>query len=100
MEIRLKVEEYVYERIKALRAQHPGQYQNVSIMRMNAMKFLPNFFEKGQVINEQIKSQAKLYVIYMHSLNTSHPFPWSAEQDVFPISWPTFQGEKAQGSYY
>jgi hypothetical protein len=44
-------------------------------MRMNAMKFLPNFFEKGQVINEQIKSQAKLYVIYMHSLNISHPFP-------------------------
>lgn len=75
MEIRLKVEEYVYERIKALRAQHPGQYQNVSIMRMNAMKFLPNFFEKGQVINEQIKSQAKLHVICMHSLNISHPFP-------------------------
>ncbi|CAM0138508.1 tRNA (guanine-N(7)-)-methyltransferase (tRNA(m7G46)-methyltransferase) [Umbelopsis sp. WA50703] len=49
MEIRLKVEEYVYERIKALRAQNPGQYQNVSIMRMNAMKFLPNFFEKGQL---------------------------------------------------
>ncbi|CAO3695691.1 unnamed protein product [Umbelopsis ramanniana] len=49
MEIRLKVEEYVYERIKALRIQNPGSYQNVSIMRMNAMKFLPNFFEKGQL---------------------------------------------------
>ncbi|KAI8977067.1 guanine-N(7)--methyltransferase [Mycotypha africana] len=49
MEIRTKVEDYVYERIKALRVQRPGEYQNVSIMRMNAMKFLPNFFEKGQL---------------------------------------------------
>ncbi|KAJ3375623.1 tRNA (guanine-N(7)-)-methyltransferase [Allomyces arbusculus] len=49
MEIRVKVQEYVYRRIDALRAQHPGKYQNVSIMRMNAMKFLPNFFVKGQL---------------------------------------------------
>lgn len=49
MEIRTKVEDYVYERIKALRVQQPGLYQNVSIMRMNAMKFLPNFFEKAQL---------------------------------------------------
>ncbi|CAG8744653.1 14903_t:CDS:2, partial [Acaulospora morrowiae] len=49
MEIRVKVEEYVRERIDALRLQHPGQYQNISIIRMNAMKFLPNFFEKGQL---------------------------------------------------
>ncbi|OZJ01982.1 tRNA (guanine-N(7)-)-methyltransferase [Bifiguratus adelaidae] len=49
MEIRVKVQEYVYERIHALRKQHPGQYENVSISRMNAMKFLPNFFEKGQL---------------------------------------------------
>ena len=49
MEIRVKVEEYVHERIKALRVQHPGQYQNISVCRMNAMKFLPNFFRKAQV---------------------------------------------------
>lgn len=49
MEIRVKVEEYVRERINALRLQYPNQYQNISIIRMNAMKFLPNFFEKGQV---------------------------------------------------
>ncbi|CAG8528036.1 7342_t:CDS:2 [Racocetra persica] len=48
MEIRVKVEEYVREKIIALRLQHPGQYQNISIIRMNVMKFLPNFFEKGQ----------------------------------------------------
>jgi tRNA (guanine-N7-)-methyltransferase len=49
MEIRVKVEDYVHKRIVALREQHPGKYQNTSIIRMNAMKFLPNFFEKGQV---------------------------------------------------
>ncbi|RUS13129.1 methyltransferase-like protein 1, partial [Jimgerdemannia flammicorona] len=50
MEIRVKVEAYVDERIKALRIHQPGQYQNVSIIRMNAMKFLPNFFEKAQTL--------------------------------------------------
>ncbi|KAI7866182.1 guanine-N-7 methyltransferase [Spinellus fusiger] len=49
MEIRTKVQNYVFERIKAMRIQEPGSYQNISIMRMNAMKFLPNFFEKGQL---------------------------------------------------
>lgn len=64
MEIRVKVEEYVRERIKALRLQHSGQYQNISIIRMNAMKFLPNFFEKGQVRIIQIN---KIY-IYIYSI--------------------------------
>ncbi|CAO3598773.1 unnamed protein product [Absidia cylindrospora] len=51
MEIRSKVQDYVYQRIKALRDTHAdlNGYQNVSIMRMNAMKFLPNFFEKAQL---------------------------------------------------
>jgi tRNA (guanine-N7-)-methyltransferase len=49
MEIRVKVQEYVHQRIEALRENHKDKYQNVSIMRMNAMKFLPNFFEKAQV---------------------------------------------------
>jgi tRNA (guanine-N7-)-methyltransferase len=49
MEIRKKVEDYVHNKIIALRQNHPGQYQNCSIIRMNAMKFLPNYFEKAQV---------------------------------------------------
>ncbi|ORZ39538.1 guanine-N(7)--methyltransferase [Catenaria anguillulae PL171] len=49
MEIRVKVTEYVHRRIEALRVQHPGKYQNTSVIRMNAMKFLPNFFERGQL---------------------------------------------------
>jgi len=49
MEIRVKVEQYVHERILALREEHPGSYQNTSVIRANAMKFLPNFFRKGQL---------------------------------------------------
>ncbi len=64
MEIRVKVEEYVHERINALRLQNPGQYQNISIIRMNAMKFLPNFFEKGQV-----SSPIQVLIIIENRLN-------------------------------
>lgn len=49
MEIRVKVADYVQDRIKALRQQNPGQYENVACIRSNAMKYLPNFFNKGQV---------------------------------------------------
>ncbi|KAJ3145506.1 tRNA (guanine-N(7)-)-methyltransferase [Geranomyces michiganensis] len=56
MEIRVKVEDYVRKRIDALRTQHstlptsaPHSYQNISVMRMNAMKFIPNFFTRGQL---------------------------------------------------
>lgn len=49
VEIRVKVSDYVMDRIKALRVQHPGQYENVACLRTNAMKYLPNYFRKGQV---------------------------------------------------
>merc|ERR1712168_1526031 len=49
MEIRVKVSDYVKDRTTALRSQHPGQYNNVACLRSNAMKYLPNFFEKGQL---------------------------------------------------
>ncbi|XP_063531058.1 tRNA (guanine-N(7)-)-methyltransferase [Cydia strobilella] len=49
LEIRVKVSDYVNDRIKALRIQHPNQYQNVSVLRTNAMKYLCNFFHKGQL---------------------------------------------------
>lgn len=32
-----------------LRRENPGQYQNISVLRHNAMKYLPNFFRKGQL---------------------------------------------------
>nr|GAT60898.1 methyltransferase [Mycena chlorophos] len=48
MEIRVQVSEYVRDRIAALRVtpDAPSHFQNVSIVRANAMKFLPNFFAK------------------------------------------------------
>ena len=49
MEIRVKVSDYVKDRITALRVEHPGQYQNVACIRTNAMKYLPNYFRKGQL---------------------------------------------------
>lgn len=49
MEIRVKVSDYVMDRIAALRSQHPGEYQNIACLRTNAMKYLPNYFKKGQV---------------------------------------------------
>jgi len=49
MEIRVKVSDYVRDRIKALRQQNPGKYENVACLRSNAMKYLPNFFAKGQL---------------------------------------------------
>ena len=63
MEIRVQVTDYVHKRILALRAQaqqastsQEGEiqdvkpdYQNISVMRMNAMKFLPNHFHKHQL---------------------------------------------------
>ncbi|KAK9097498.1 hypothetical protein Sjap_022995 [Stephania japonica] len=48
MEIRDKVTEYVKERIKALRASL-GSCHNVSVIRTNSMKYLPNYFDKGQL---------------------------------------------------
>jgi len=49
MEIRVKVSDYVKDRILALRQKHPGEYQNIACIRTNAMKYLPNFFHKHQL---------------------------------------------------
>ncbi|KAI0450781.1 putative methyltransferase-domain-containing protein [Xylaria acuta] len=51
MEIRTSVAEYVQHRIAALRTQNPDTalYQNIGCLRANTMKFLPNFFRKGQL---------------------------------------------------
>ncbi|KAJ2929255.1 hypothetical protein H1R20_g7825, partial [Candolleomyces eurysporus] len=53
LEIRVQVSQYVQDRITALRVTNATQssdstpgFQNVSIVRANAMKFLPNYFTK------------------------------------------------------
>jgi tRNA (guanine-N7-)-methyltransferase len=51
LEIRVQVTQFVEDRIKALRAQNQDAklYRNVGVLRANTMKFLPNFFRKGQL---------------------------------------------------
>ncbi|GFP91879.1 tRNA (guanine-n(7)-)-methyltransferase, partial [Phtheirospermum japonicum] len=49
MELRDKVTEYVKERVLDLLASNPGQYENVSFVQTNSMKYIPNYFEKGQL---------------------------------------------------
>lgn len=49
MEIRAKVCEYVRLRIEGLRKECPGQYGNATCLRTNCMRYLPNFFLKGQL---------------------------------------------------
>lgn len=52
MEIRVQVTLYVEDRIIALREKHEKEqvdFQNIAVLRGNAMKFLPNFFHRGQL---------------------------------------------------
>jgi tRNA (guanine-N7-)-methyltransferase len=76
MEIRVKVTEYVRRKIEALRLKEPGRYNNVAVIRMNAMKFLPNFFYKGQV--SQIQHHCMCVLTRL------------VDENVFPLSRSTF----------
>ncbi|PAV72611.1 hypothetical protein WR25_21067 [Diploscapter pachys] len=53
MEIRMKVSDFVIDKISALRRHSKENdkvdYFNVACLRSNAMKFLPNYFEKHQL---------------------------------------------------
>ena len=59
MELRSQVTEFVINKIAALRSQNrdqqpsvsgtPTPYQNISAIRTNTMKFLPNYFHKAQL---------------------------------------------------
>ena len=50
IEIRVKVSDYAMDRILALRHENPGKYQNIACIRSNAMKYIPNYFHKAQVL--------------------------------------------------
>lgn len=54
-EIRVKVSDYVNDRFLALR-QDNEVYHNAGVIRTNAMKYLPNFFRKGQL--------EKMFILY------------------------------------
>ncbi|RDD44980.1 tRNA (guanine-N(7)-)-methyltransferase [Trichoplax sp. H2] len=72
MEIRVKVSDYVKERIAALRINNPGKYNNIAIVRTNAMKYLPNYFKKGQGLVYTVTDVEEVH-IWMKSHLNEHP---------------------------
>lgn len=56
LEIRHKVVEYVAGQIASLEEKNPGKYTNVGVVNTNAMKYIANFFQKGQVCLLNLKS--------------------------------------------
>ncbi|XP_038642504.1 tRNA (guanine-N(7)-)-methyltransferase isoform X2 [Scyliorhinus canicula] len=72
LEIRVKVSDYVIDRIKSLRASNPGKYQNIACIRSNAMKYLPNFFTKGQGLVYTITDVQEVHE-WMVKHFTEHP---------------------------
>jgi tRNA (guanine-N7-)-methyltransferase len=50
LEIRPKIAEYVRLRIAALRVEHPGRYENCSVLRSNTMKHMPHFFHRASLL--------------------------------------------------
>ncbi|MPC25159.1 tRNA (guanine-N(7)-)-methyltransferase [Portunus trituberculatus] len=75
MEIRVKVSDFVIDRIKGLREEKqdvPGGYQNIACIRTNAMKYLPNYFEKGQGLVYTVTDVKDLHDWMVHHF-TEHP---------------------------
>lgn len=60
IEIRVKVSDYVMDRIAALRSQFPNEYCNIACLRSNAMKYLPNYFKKAQVDTLMFKKKPSI----------------------------------------
>jgi len=85
MEIRVKVSQYVVERIKALRANQPDCYNNIACIRTNAIKYLPNFFKKGQV--SSLRSYDNCCTNILIFLD---------KKDVFSLPRPPFQKIQTQ----
>lgn len=48
LEIRDRVVDAVHDRLRKLRAENPA-YGNLGVINMNAMKHLPNYFDRGQL---------------------------------------------------
>lgn len=86
MELRSQVSEFVRDKIRALRAQHgdgsvPGGYQNIACLRANTMRFLPNFFVRGQLSkificfpDPHFKARKHKARIVSTTLNTEYAF--------------------------
>lgn len=82
LEIRLKVTEYVRLRIRALRQEKPGQYENASVLRTNSMKYLPNFFPKA--------SLAKLFFAFLILILSEKIMDGGSSRCDCSVSTPTY----------
>ncbi|KIW96545.1 tRNA (guanine-N(7)-)-methyltransferase [Cladophialophora bantiana CBS 173.52] len=124
MELRAQVTDYVVDRIVALRAQNQSTsvtnedkamlYQNISALRTNTMKFLPNYFRRAQLSKiflcfpdphfKQRKHKAR---IVSAQLNAEYAFVTKPGGLVYTITdveelhqWMVkhFEGEEAGGA--
>ena len=95
LEIRTSVTEFVQEKSKALRSQHAdtGAYQNVSCIRANTMKFLPNFFTKAQLSkiflcfpDPHFKARKHKQRIVSTTLNSEYAFVMRPGGKVYTIT--------------
>ena len=95
LEIRISVTEFVQEKAKALRTQNSstGLYHNVSCIRANTMKFLPNFFVCGQLSkiflcfpDPHFKTRKHKARIVSASLNSEYAFVMKPGGQVYTIT--------------
>lgn len=95
LEIRTSVTEFVQEKTKALRSQNAatGLYSNVSCIRANTMKFLPNFFSKAQLSkiflcfpDPHFKARKHKQRIVSLSLNSEYAFVMKPGGKVYTIT--------------
>ncbi|KAK3716380.1 tRNA (guanine-N(7)-)-methyltransferase (tRNA(m7G46)-methyltransferase) [Vermiconidia calcicola] len=95
LEIRTSVTEFVQEKAKALRSQNAatGLYNNISCIRANAMKFLPNFFHKAQLSkiflcfpDPHFKARKHKQRIVSTSLNSEYAFVMKPGGRVYTIT--------------
>lgn len=72
LEIRVKIVEYVKLKIEALRkeANDMVSFQNASCFRTNCQRYLPNYFQKGQVCQSGVSK----WIILLHAPLTSNLF--------------------------
>lgn len=95
LEIRTSVTQFVQGKIKALRSQNSdtGLYNNISCVRANTMKFLPNFFRKGQLRkiflcfpDPHFKARKHKQRIVSPSLNSEYAFVLRPSGEVYTIT--------------
>lgn len=100
MEIRTHVTSFVVDKISAMRVQnasaaaaHKDSYQNVSCIRANTMKFLPNFFPKASLTHiflcfpdPHFKARKHKARIVSTTLNSEYAFVLAPGARVYTIT--------------